>query len=283
MNNRAIPFTSTSIPHSLDKNQPIGIYDSGIGGLTVASAISKIMPRESIIYYGDTAHHPYGDKSADSVRRYSKAISKFLESKGCKVILIACNTASARSYAGLSKEFGTRLIFADVIDPVARHIAEHYRDIKVGVIATKGTINSRIYPRRIKKINPNARVSTLATPLLAPMIEEGFFNNTISRTVINAYLSKHVLSDIDALVLGCTHYPLIRHEIELYYGSRIPIIDSAEYTARHLLSELNTKNLLSDSTNPRNEFFVSDYTEAFSKSTKIFFGEEIHLKKLDIW
>lgn len=280
------PNIVDSIPiaiKSLKPEQPIGVFDSGIGGLTVASSISRLMPNEKLIYFGDTAHHPYGDKSPESIRKYSKSVARFFDDRNCKVILIACNTASAHAYNTLSREYGKRLIVMDVINPVARYVAKYYREKRLGVIATKGTIISRIYPRRIRKFNPELDISTLATPLLAPMIEEGFFNNNISRTVIDSYLSKHVLHDIEALILGCTHYPLIRKEVECYFGKDFPIIDSAECTANSLLQTLSEHSLLCSHPSKQHEFYVSDYTDAFEHSSKMFFGNEIHLKSIDIW
>ena len=274
--------------NTLKMDQPIGIFDSGIGGLTVASAISKLLPKERLIYFGDTAHLPYGDKSPDSIRRYSLAIAKFLESRHCKVILIACNTASAHAYLTLTKEYGQRLIVMDVINPVAQYIADNYQGKKVGVIATKGTVKSNIYKRRIKKINPAVTVSTLATPLLAPMIEEGFFNNNISRAVVSSYLSKKSLHDIHALVLGCTHYPLIRKEVEHFFdnhlnGRTCAIIDSAECTAYYLKNSLEEHAILSDKKNGVHEFFVSDYTDSFANCTKLFFGDKVNLQESGLW
>ena len=278
--------TTDTIPiniNSLKTDQPIGVFDSGIGGLTVASTISKLIPNEKLIYFGDTAHHPYGDKSPESIRRYSKTVARFFDNRNCKVILIACNTASAHAYNTLLKEYGKRLIVMDVINPVAKYAAANFHGKRIGVIATKGTIISRIYPRRMRKFNHELEISTLATPLLAPMIEEGFFNNNISRTVINSYLSKHVLRDIEALILGCTHYPLIRKEVERYFGRNFPIIDSAECTASLLLETLTEHSLLCQHPNENHEFYVSDYTDAFEHSSKMFFGNEIHLKSIDIW
>ena len=275
-------YDSTNIS-SLKASQPIGIFDSGIGGLTVASAISKILPNEKLIYFGDTAHHPYGDKSPNSIRRYSEEIASFLYNRNCKVIVVACNTASAHAYHTLFQKYGKRLIVMDVINPAAKYVAAYFHGKKIGVIATKGTVNSRIYPRRIKQITSDINISTLATPLLAPMIEEGFFSNNISRAVIDSYLSKHVLRDIDALILGCTHYPLIRKELENYYGNDFPIIDSAKCTANILRQTLTEHSLLSRPSNNPHEFYVSDYTEAFEHSSKIFFGHEIHLHNINIW
>jgi glutamate racemase len=266
------------------RNRPVGIFDSGIGGLTVASAIKKVLPNEHLVYFGDTAHLPYGDKSPESIRSYALEISKFLYQKGCKVILIACNTASAHAYHVVNQEFGDRVPVINVIEPVAQYVAHNYTGQRIGVIGTKGTIHSRIYPKTIQKMNRNVDVTSLATPLLASMIEEGFYNNNISQTIINSYLSRPSIKDIQALVLGCTHYPLIKHEVKKFYGKSVEIIDSAEVVARHLGFVLSSNNLLRDSdSRAENQFFVSDYTEAFEKSTRIFFRETIHLDEIRLW
>jgi glutamate racemase len=270
----------------MNKNAPIGIFDSGIGGLTVAKEIANILPNEQIIYFGDTAHFPYGDKAAYSIKHYSALICKFLLEKKCKSIIIACNTASSVASRPLQKILPEAFPLLNVIDPVAQHIVEHYAQAKVGVIATKGTIGSRIYPKSIKSLNDEIQVSSLATPLLAPMIEEGFFNNTISRTVIAEYLNKKSLKDVEALILGCTHYPLIENEIEEFYSNnnrKVNIINSAKVVASSVKKALEDKNLLSESVNNEHHFFVSDYTKSFEKSTKFFFGDELKLEKMDLW
>lgn len=273
-----------------DPSSPIGIFDSGIGGLTVASALTKLLPNERIIYFGDTAHLPYGDKSAESVKRYSLKITDFLLEKQCKIVLIACNTASSVAFNTTEKHAGKRAMVFNVIDPVVQYVAEKYAHTKIGVIGTKGTINSRTYVRRIQKQNKNITVVSAATPLLAPMIEEGFFNNYISRTIINSYLSKNSFNNIRALILGCTHYPLIKKEVEDFYNKTVEVVDSAEIVARHVKNVLGNKALLNPGTAEkpacqagRHRFYVSDFTKAFEESTKIFFKGEIHLEQARIW
>ncbi|PCJ83177.1 MAG: glutamate racemase [Flavobacteriales bacterium] len=265
-------------------NQPIGIFDSGIGGLTVANAIRRILPKENLIYFGDTAHLPYGDKSASAIRHYSHRIADFLLEKKCKTVIIACNTASSVAFNTTKKHVGENAVVMNVIDPVTSYVAVKYPKGKIGVIGTKGTINSRVYVRRINKLNEKLNVTSLATPLLAPMIEEGFFNNYISRTIINNYLSKNSIQHINALILACTHYPLIKKEVHEYYQKKTEIIDSAEIVAKAVKTKLTKKKLLSSqATSPKHRFFVSDYTKAFEESTRIFFKGEIHLRKADIW
>ncbi len=268
--------------------QPIGIFDSGIGGLTVARAITRLLPNEKIIYFGDTAHMPYGEKSAEAIKHYSLKIAEFLMFKNCKMIVIACNTASAAGYKAVLKHTGMKDLVVNVIDPAAEFVVKNYYRKKIGVIATKRTVSSNVYSKRISHLDPVADVSQLATPLLAPMIEEGFYNNKISQTIINSYLSKSKLGDIDALILGCTHYPLIKTEIQKFYGKKVAVIDSSEVVANHVKSVLEKHNLLNPGSKfglskADKQFFVSDYTQSFEETSKIFFEEKVKLKQFNIW
>lgn len=268
------------------KKQPIGIFDSGIGGLTVARAIAKLMPNESFIYFGDTAHLPYGDKSAESIKHYSRKIASFLLSHNCKMVVIACNTASATGYQALLPMFADKSLLINVIDPVASHVSQNVKQGKVGIIATKRTVSTRAYSKKIKKTAPTLATAELATPLLAPMIEEGYFNNNISQTIINSYLEKKPLAGIDALVLGCTHYPLIQAQIEKYYQKQkkqVPIIDSASVVAQQVKKVLDDKKLLNPEGPAEYKFFVSDYTTAFESTARIFFEEKIKLEYYPLW
>jgi glutamate racemase len=262
--------------------QPIGVFDSGIGGLTVANAIRKALPNEQLIYFGDTAHLPYGDKSPEAIKYYSLKITKFLMDQGCKAIVVACNTASSLAYHDLQQFMGNLLPIYSVIDPVVDYMVSAGKYRNIGVIATKATIESDIYCK-IQALAPSISVQSLATPLLVPMIEEGFFNNSISNTIIDTYLSSPVLNNIDSLILGCTHYPLIRDEIAKYYHREIAIVDNAEITATFLKSELTSKGLLNRGSRGEHLFYVSDYTHSFEESTRIFFKEKINLQLKAIW
>lgn len=264
-------------------NQPIGIFDSGIGGLTVANAINKILPHEQLIYFGDTAHLPYGDKSSESIKHYAERISDFLIEENCKMVIIACNTASAVAYKNVVKHTEGKAIAINVIDPVVEHVASKFNNGKVGVIGTKGTINSRIYARKIKSLNNTIKVTSLATPLLAPMIEEGYYNNYISQTIINSYLSTKSLLKIKALILACTHYPLIKPEVQSYYQNKVSIIDSAEIVATYVKKKLKGNLASPERGKPKHRFYVSDFTGSFEKSTKIFFKNKLHLDEARIW
>lgn len=264
-------------------NRPIGIFDSGIGGLTVASAIARRMPKEQIIYFGDTAHLPYGDKSPAAIRSYSAGIFEFLKSKNCKAIVIACNTASAIATTTVRALAGKDIPVINVIDPTSRYVASKFSEGKIGVIATKATVNSRVYAKRIEKRNENLKVTMLATPLLVSMIEEGFFNNNISQAIIDSYLSKSNLKDIDGLILGCTHFPLIKKEVQKYYKSHTEVIDSTEIVAEYAHHILKKHGLLNNGESSAHHFYVSDITASFDASTKLFFGKKLKLEKKNLW
>ncbi|HMT71835.1 MAG TPA: glutamate racemase, partial [Saprospiraceae bacterium] len=258
-------------------NQPIGIFDSGIGGLTVANAIHHFLPNERLIYFGDTVHLPYGDKSADAIRYYCLRISKFLLEQDCKMIVIACNSASSAAYDMLLDFFEGKVLFVNVVDPLVQAVvSEGYKN--VGVIATKATINSSIYRNKIKSLNQKVKVNQLATPLLAPMIEEGFYNGNISRSVIESYLDHPDLKDIDALLLACTHYPLIRKEINEYYDGKVTILDSTDVVKEEVKRILTEEDLLCSKRFGQDCFYVSDYTSSFEETARNFYGEDLNLE-----
>ena len=263
--------------------KPIGVFDSGIGGLTVAHAIKSILPEETLVYFGDTAHLPYGDKSADSIKYYGVRIAEFLLSKNCKTIVIACNTASSLAFEAIKKHVGARAEVINVIDPVVDFVAGQEKAKKIGVIGTKATIRSDVYAKKIKEANPALEVSSLATPLLAPMIEEGFFNNKISKTVIGSYLEKPKIRKSEALILACTHYPLIKNEINEFFQGKTTIIDSAHIVALFVKKSLEKNKALNQTGKGTDQFFVSEYTASFEASTKLFFKGKIRLQRYPIW
>ncbi|MBK0384427.1 glutamate racemase [Pedobacter sp. SD-b] len=263
---------------------PIGIFDSGIGGLTVANAIRQVLPNENLVYFGDTAHMPYGDKSAEAIKYYSLKIGKFLQAQGCKAIVIACNTASSLGYHDLKEFLGNQLPILNVIDPVVSYCKQQPNYKKIGVIATKATIKSDVYAKKLKENIAGIQVRSLATPLLAPMIEEGFFENNISKTIINAYLSSPKLKKIDSLILACTHYPLISHEIDEFFKGKVEILNTAQIVADDVKKQLEILNLLNNTNAvPKHQFFVSDKTTAFENSTQLFFEDKISLTQRNIW
>ncbi len=264
------------------KEQPIGIFDSGVGGLTVAHAIKQILPGESLIYFGDTAHLPYGDKSEESIKYYSKRITEFLLDHNSKVVLIACNSASASAFDSLKEEFDGKTIILDVIDPVVDYLStRNYK--KIGVIGTKRTISSGTYDDKLKVKSPGTTVISMATPLLVPMIEEGFIFDDISNAILRAYLSNPSLEGIEALVLGCTHYPIIKNQISKIFNFNVEVVDSARQVSTILRNMLEKNNMLNDSGDVKDQFFISDYTTYFEKIARMFFEGEINLRKADIW
>lgn len=264
----------------LKPNQPIGIFDSGAGGLTVASAVKNLLPEENIIYFGDTAHLPYGDKSTETVKNYSLKITDFLLEKECKVILIACNTASAAAYEAVKERAGSKALVINVIDPAAEFVSKNEKLKKIGVIGTKGTIHSNSYSEKIKSLQKDKEVVSLQTPLLVPMIEEGFIYDNISNAIIREYLSNEKLNNIDGLILGCTHYPIIKNQIRKYYNFKTLIIDSSLVVAQRLKDLLKENNLLNtDNNTPEYKFFVSDYTDFFKTIAEMFFDDYVNLEK----
>lgn len=263
-------------------SKPIGIFDSGVGGLTVANAVCKAFPNEQIVYFGDTAHLPYGDKSADAIRYYSIKISKFLLEQECKMIVIACNSASSAAYEVLIDFFKEKCTFINVVDPLVKEVV-HREYQKVGVIATKATVRSNIYKHKIESYNQNIKVHQLATPLLVPMIEEGFYNDEISDSVLNKYLGHHDLKGIDALLLACTHYPLIKKEIKNFFNNEVDVLDSTDVVVDEIKNYLSSNDLENMGTKKENLFYVSDFTKSFEETTKLFFDDLVQLKVEEIW
>jgi len=268
----------------MSNRQPIGVFDSGIGGLTVAHALKKVLPDETLIYFGDTAHLPYGDKSTAAIQAYAVKICDVLLKHDCKVILIACNSASSAAYH-LAKEYvSSKAKVINVIDPVISYIGERFSSKTIGLIGTKRTISSNVYQKKIDKLGKNIQLKPLATPLLAPMIEEGFYDNTVSDQIIYQYLSDQRLEGIEALILGCTHYPLIKRQITEFYKEKVEVIDSSDIVAASLKEYLVKGNLLNENGEKQiDKFFVSDYTRSFVESTKIFFKESVNLEYYPLW
>jgi glutamate racemase len=263
--------------------KPIGIFDSGIGGLTVAYAIKNLLPEEDLIYFGDTAHLPYGDKSEAAIQVYSIKIADILLKKGCKVIVIACNSASSASYELLKEYVRTDTHVINVIDPMVELVSSRFEGCNVGLIGTKRTVQSGVYGRKIQEAEKNITLHSLATPLLAPMIEEGFFNNQISHEIIAQYLCDPALQNIDALILACTHYPLIIKEIDEFYGGKMQILDSSQVVAEALRKYLANEGLLNTSHRAEHHFLVSDFTESFESSARMFFHQSVKLEKHSLW
>lgn len=263
----------------MNNKSHIGIFDSGIGGLTVAKAICDRLPLENIIYYGDTAHLPYGDKSPDLIKNFSMDIADYLiDKENCKAIVIACNTASAVSYEYLRDKHKGSIPILNVIDPIIEAIVEDDSIKKVGLIATQTTINSGVYQEKLQRRKPSIKIESLATPLLVPMIEEGYANDTISHAVIENYLLNPIFQDIDALILGCTHYVLIKEEINELFKGQVKLFDSTDILAIKLKNILDIEGLSSKEKQLKNHFYVSDLTKGFQDSASRYFLNPIDLE-----
>lgn len=262
---------------------PIGIFDSGIGGLTVADAIVKQLPNENIIYFGDTAHLPYGDKSTSAIQAYSVKIAEMLLQQNCKLILIACNSASAAAYDLVKEYIGSQAIVMNVIDPIIQLLHAEYAHKNIGLIGTRQTVNSNVFKQKLDKLNRNIQLTSRATNLLASAIEE-FGNSRAIDSLLEEYLSHPTLKKLDALILACTHYPIVKHKIAKYFNDSIEIIDPSDTVASAVKKQLHQANLLNehDSLGIK-RFYVSDYTESFAAGTKIFFDESITLEHYPMW
>jgi glutamate racemase len=266
--------------HSSSK--PIGIFDSGIGGLTVAHALVKHLPKENIVYFGDTAHLPYGDKSTAAIQAYAVKIAHMLLQQQCKLILIACNSASAAAYDLVKEYVGSQAIVMNVIDPVVHLLKDNYAKKRIGLIGTRQTVNSHIYKKKLDSLNADIKLSALATNLLAAAIEE-FGNHAVIDALLDTYLNDPELQTIDALVLACTHYPIIKNKIARHYKNHVDIIDSSETVAQAVRKQLEANKLQNENGTSSKHFYVSDYTESFAENAKLFFGDNITLEHYPLW
>ena len=271
---------------------PIGIFDSGIGGLTVARAACDLLPNESILYFGDTAHLPYGEKSPELIRKYSTRIALHLVNSGCKAIVVACNSASSNALRQVVDAVGESIPVIDMVHPVVEAIcseesSESVSDCnkKVGLIGTRATISSGLYKSAVEALNQTRGSSidliSRPTPLLASAIEEGFYNDTIPGAVLEAYLEDGYFSEVDSMILGCTHYPLVRDEVMSMLPKSVEVIDSPKIVALALKSKLENLGLLNaDSAVLSNRFQVSDLTENFRLGAQRFFSSDIDLEEV---
>lgn len=246
---------------------PIGVFDSGIGGLTVAREIMRNLPNERLVYFGDTARVPYGSKSQETVIRYSKQIIRFLQTQHVKAIVIACNTASALALDAIEGELDIPIL--GVLRPGAKVAAETTKNKRVGVIATESTIRSGMYDRYIKAHDPEITVYGKACPLFVPLVEEGWLKDPVTEEVARRYLKELLEKDIDSLILGCTHYPLIRSLMRKIVGDEVQLVNPAYETALELGRLLAREGLANDGsadgTVEKYQFFVSDAAEKFAE------------------
>ena len=245
---------------------PVGVFDSGVGGLTVAREIMRQLPNENLVYFGDTARVPYGSKSRDNIIRYSRQIIHFLKTKGVKAIVIACNTASALALDVVREESDIPII--GVVEPGARAALQITQTKKIGVIGTEATVQSAMYGKIIKGLDPTVSVIGKACPLFVPLVEEGFAKHQVTEEIIDYYLASMKESDIDSLILGCTHYPLLRSRIRAYLGDKIQLVNPAYETAmdlKYILKESGMENAGKEGEHATYSFYVSDAADKFKQ------------------
>lgn len=260
--------------NSQKKEQSIGVFDSGIGGLTVMSQIAKALPNEKILYLGDTARLPYGEKSPETIIRYTIENAIFLMEQNIKVLVIACNTATAFAIHKIQSIFNIPVI--GVIEPGAEQAIKVTRNNHIAVLGTKGTILSKAYEKKILELNPAAKVISIACPLFVPLVEEGLHTHEATTLIVHEYLAPLKLEKIDTLLLGCTHYPVLKETIQNYFGAGISIVDSASTCAEKVKIALREYNLETPSTIPTpHRFFVTDNPEKFQLVGKKFFQGSI--------
>jgi glutamate racemase len=266
----SIPHSATRNPHSA---APLGVFDSGIGGLTVARALFERLPEESVLYFGDTARVPYGPKSPETVRRYSAQILAYLLERGVKAVVVACNTSTAHALDDLRARSPVPVI--GVIEPGARAAVQATKTGHIGIIGTAGTIASGAYERAIASLRPGLTVHSQACPLFVPLVEEGWFDHPAAELIAHEYLEPLKRAATDVLVLGCTHYPLLKPLLARVMGPDVCLVDSAEETAGAVARELTTRGLLAQNGAGSHRFAVSDDEPRFRKVGARFLGERL--------
>lgn len=259
---------------------PIGVFDSGLGGLTAVKELMRQLPSEDIVYFGDTARVPYGTKSKEAIIHFSHENAEFLLKHKVKMIVVACNSSSSFALESLRKAYSLPIV--GVIVPGACKAVQMTRKQKVGIIATSATINSKEYERTIKGIDKNIKVINQACPLFVPLVEEGWFHHSVAQEVAKTYLKALVLAKVDVLILGCTHYPLLRNVIQKIMGPKVYLVDSAKEAANNVKELLDVMGIAHrKSHRARYQFFVSDKPQHFKKLAKRFLGCEIkNIKKV---
>lgn len=255
------------------RDQAIGVFDSGVGGLTVLHALSRQMPRENLIYLGDTARVPYGPKSGETITGYAIETADFFVERGVKAIVVACNTTSALALELLRGRYPVPVV--GVVEPGARAALKATRNGRIGVIGTEATVGSGAYAQHLRAQSPEVEIFTRACPLFVPLAEEGWTGNDVARRTVSTYLSSLKKSGIDTLILGCTHYPLLAGAIGDYMGPGVRLVDSAEETAREVKRVLRAQSLARPSGRGAASFFVTDLAERFTRIGERFYGASV--------
>jgi glutamate racemase len=255
-------------------NKPIGIFDSGVGGLTVVKEIMRILPGEDLVYIGDTARVPYGTKSSETVSRYALQNTEFLVQKGIKFLVVACNTASSLSLSYLEERYSDISVIG-VIRPGAKRASQLTKNGKIGVIGTESTIRSRAYETELLKLNKALKVYSKPCPLFVPLAEEGWIDNDIASIIVERYLKELKEQGIDTLILGCTHYPLLKKVIGEFMGKGVQLVDSGVETARTVKEELFKREMICEKPKGAVRFFVTDLPEKFGVIGSLFLGKNL--------
>lgn len=267
-----------NLPQKYDEaSRPIGVFDSGVGGLTVVKELNRLLPNEKIIYFGDTGRVPYGNKSKETIIHYSLQVAYFLMKKKIKMLVVACNTASSVSIPTLRRHFHIPII--GVIDPGAKSAIEDTQTNNIGVIGTLGTVKSNAYKKALKRIKGNVKVYQSACPLFVQLAEEGWNKNKIARLISDEYLKPFKGKNIDTLILGCTHYPILKDVIQQSAGKKVELIDSGKETAKEVMRILEKKKLLNThKLTERNHsvFYVSDFPHKFKEVSQRFLSKELN-------
>lgn len=250
--------------------QPLGVFDSGLGGLSVVRALWEVLPAESIVYFGDTGRFPYGTRSPGVIRRFARQNVHFLQSQGAKAIVVACNTASAHALPELRSTLDIPII--GVVEPGVRAALKHRKSGRLGLIATAGTVASRAYEQALEAIDPGVAMSSVATPLFVALVEEGWTHTEATRLIAEEYLRVFNNGSFDALILGCTHFPLLRPVLREVLGAGVALVDGAEATAHATREMLSKRDLLAGGGEPTHRFFVSDAPEKFATIGPLFLG-----------
>jgi glutamate racemase len=260
----------------------IGVFDSGIGGLTVVRAVKRHLPNYDILYFGDTARTPYGTKSPETVIRYAIEDAEFLLQKGAQMLVVACNTASSIATDTLKERFDVPIL--EVISPAVKMAVTDPKRRRVGVIGTRATVNSGVYEDKIKAVRPDMKVYGHPCPLLVPLVEEGWLKKGETRMIVKKYLHPLKVKQIDTLILGCTHYPLLKKIIQAKAGKRVKVIDSSEALSDSVMDFLSHNSDFDDGLKKSAtcQFYVSDVTEQFQKIAKTILGTTLSLEHVEL-
>ena len=260
------------------RRAPIGVFDSGLGGLTVFKALARRLPAESLIFFGDTAHVPYGSKSPEAIVRFSATIARFLARRGIKLLVVACNTSSAWALPAIRRAVKVPVI--GVIEPGARGAVAVSRAGRIGIIGTEATVRSGAYAKAIRAMNGSARTASAACPLFVPLVEEGWWSGSVVESVARQYLAPLRKERVDTVILGCTHYPYLKPVLSRVLGARVRLIDSADETARETQAVLQQLGLSAPrGRHGRREFYASDAPERFKRLARRMLGPVVKTVK----